>query len=64
MLFSTTIRENIAFGKDVLTLEEIKIAAELANASKFIDKLSNVQIKYILNMLIWLLGFIMHIINL
>jgi ABC-type multidrug transport system fused ATPase/permease subunit len=63
-LFSTTIRENIAFGKDVLTLEEIKIAAELANASKFIDKLPNVQIKYILNILIWLLGFIMHIINL
>lgn len=64
VLFSTTIRENIAFGKDVLTLEEIKIAAELANASKFIDKLPNVQIKYILNILIWLLGFIMHIINL
>jgi ATP-binding cassette, subfamily B (MDR/TAP), member 1 len=64
VLFSTTIRENIAFGKDVLTLEEIKIAAELVNASKFIDKLPNVQIKYILNMLIWLLGFIMHIINL
>ncbi|KAK3160969.1 hypothetical protein QOZ80_1BG0069580 [Eleusine coracana subsp. coracana] len=41
VLFSTTIRENIAYGKENLTLEEIKIAAELANASKFIDKLPN-----------------------
>ncbi|GJM94219.1 hypothetical protein PR202_ga10847 [Eleusine coracana subsp. coracana] len=41
VLFSTTIRENIAYGKENLTPEEIKIAAELANASKFIDKLPN-----------------------
>ncbi|KAF6167198.1 hypothetical protein GIB67_029836 [Kingdonia uniflora] len=39
VLFSSTIKENIAYGKDGATLEEIKAAAELANASKFIDKL-------------------------
>ncbi|ERN08603.1 hypothetical protein AMTRI_Chr11g155530 [Amborella trichopoda] len=39
VLFATTIRENIAYGKADATLEEIKVATELANAAKFIDKL-------------------------
>ncbi|KAL8139050.1 hypothetical protein V2J09_005051 [Rumex salicifolius] len=39
VLFASTIRENIAYGKDGATSEEIKAAAELANAAKFIDKL-------------------------
>ncbi|XP_068319430.1 ABC transporter B family member 9-like [Pyrus communis] len=38
-LFTTTIRENIAYGKDDATDEEIRRATELANAAKFIDKL-------------------------
>ncbi|XP_065859877.1 ABC transporter B family member 11-like [Euphorbia lathyris] len=38
-LFSSSIRDNIAYGKDGATIEEIKAAAELANAAKFIDKL-------------------------
>ncbi|KAL3754344.1 hypothetical protein ACJRO7_001558 [Eucalyptus globulus] len=33
------IKDNIAYGKEGATLEEIKAAAELANAAKFIDKL-------------------------
>ncbi|CAD6225495.1 unnamed protein product [Miscanthus lutarioriparius] len=41
VLFSTTIRENIAYGTEKLTLEEIKRAIELANAAIFIDKLPN-----------------------
>ncbi|XP_008675534.1 ABC transporter B family member 11 isoform X2 [Zea mays] len=41
VLFSTTIRENIAYGMENSTLEEIKRATELANAAKFIDKLPN-----------------------
>lgn len=41
VLFSSTIRENIAYGKDNLTTEEIKRAIELANAANFIDKLPN-----------------------
>ncbi|XP_047051167.1 ABC transporter B family member 4-like [Lolium rigidum] len=41
VLFSSTIRENIAYGKDNLTIEEIKSAIELANAANFIDKLPN-----------------------
>ncbi|CAM0882012.1 unnamed protein product [Alopecurus aequalis] len=41
VLFSSTIRENIAYGKDNLTLEEIKRAIEFANAANFIDKLPN-----------------------
>ncbi|WCJ22611.1 ABC transporter B family member 11 [Euphorbia peplus] len=39
VLFSSTIQENIAYGKDCATIEEIKAAAELANAAKFVDKL-------------------------
>ncbi|XP_044977654.1 ABC transporter B family member 4-like isoform X1 [Hordeum vulgare subsp. vulgare] len=41
VLFSSTIRENIAYGKDDLNLEEIRRAIELANAANFIDKLPN-----------------------
>ncbi|KAK6928923.1 ABC transporter type 1, transmembrane domain [Dillenia turbinata] len=39
ILFATTIRENIAYGKEGATDEEIRKAVELANAAKFIDKL-------------------------
>ncbi|OVA16636.1 ABC transporter [Macleaya cordata] len=39
VLFASSIKDNIAYGKDGATLEEIRVAAELANAAKFIDKL-------------------------
>ncbi|CAK8530849.1 unnamed protein product [Lathyrus sativus] len=39
ILFTTTIRENIAYGKEGATDEEITAAIALANAKKFIDKL-------------------------
>ncbi|PHU01603.1 ABC transporter B family member 12 [Capsicum chinense] len=39
VLFGSTIKDNIAYGKDDATLEEIKAAVQLANASKFIDNL-------------------------
>ncbi|RZB55138.1 ABC transporter B family member 11, partial [Glycine soja] len=39
VLFTCSIKENIAYGKDGATDEEIRAAAELANAAKFIDKL-------------------------
>ncbi|KAJ4968523.1 hypothetical protein NE237_015224 [Protea cynaroides] len=39
VLFASSIKDNIAYGKDGATIEEIKAAAELANAAKFIDKL-------------------------
>ncbi|KAM7521367.1 hypothetical protein LguiA_011269 [Lonicera macranthoides] len=39
VLFSSSIKDNIAYGKDGATAEEIRAAAELANAAKFIDKL-------------------------
>lgn len=39
VLFSGSIKDNIAYGKDGATAEEIRVAAELANATKFIDKL-------------------------
>lgn len=44
-LFATTIRENIAYGKDDATDEEIRTAIQLANAAKFIDKLPQVKSK-------------------
>ena len=43
VLFACSIKENIAYGKDGATTEEIKAAAEIANAAKFIDKLPQVQ---------------------
>ncbi|XP_062096709.1 ABC transporter B family member 9 [Humulus lupulus] len=39
VLFAATLRENIAYGKENATDEEIKTAIELANAAKFINKL-------------------------
>ncbi|CAK7327444.1 unnamed protein product [Dovyalis caffra] len=39
VLFACSIKDNIAYGKDVASSEEIRTAAELANAAKFIDKL-------------------------
>ncbi|XP_021764176.1 ABC transporter B family member 9-like [Chenopodium quinoa] len=39
VLFTTTLRENIAYGKEGATDAEIRTAIELANAAKFIDKL-------------------------
>ncbi|KAE8699645.1 ABC transporter B family member 12 [Hibiscus syriacus] len=39
VLFTSSIRDNITYGKEGATTEEIRAAAELANAAKFIDKL-------------------------
>ncbi|KAL8101133.1 ABC transporter B family member 21-like [Apium graveolens] len=39
VLFASSIKDNIAYGKDGATMEEIRAAAELANAARFIDKL-------------------------
>ncbi|XP_057439153.1 ABC transporter B family member 4-like [Lotus japonicus] len=38
-LFASSIKDNIAYGKEGATIKEIRAAAELANASKFIDRL-------------------------
>lgn len=38
-LFSTTIRDNIAYGRPDAPMEEIVAAAEAANAAEFIDRL-------------------------
>ncbi|XP_018437487.1 ABC transporter B family member 5 [Raphanus sativus] len=39
VLFSSSIMENIGYGKEGATVQEIEAAAKLANAAKFIDKL-------------------------
>ncbi|CAA0813219.1 ABC transporter B family member 11 [Striga hermonthica] len=39
VLFASSIKDNIAYGKDGASVEEIEAAAECANAAKFIDKL-------------------------
>ncbi|XP_074269732.1 ABC transporter B family member 9-like isoform X2 [Silene latifolia] len=39
VLFTTTIKDNIAYGKEGATDQEIRSAIQLANAAKFIDKL-------------------------
>lgn len=43
VLFTSSIKDNIAYGKDGATMEEIIAATELANAAKFIDKLPKVH---------------------
>lgn len=43
VLFTTTIKENISYGKEGASDGEIRIAIELANAAKFIDKMPDVQ---------------------
>ena len=42
LLFMTSIKDNITYGKADATIEEIKKAAELANAATFIEKLPDV----------------------
>ena len=42
VLFATTVKSNIAYGKENGTEEEIRMAIELANAATFIDKLPEV----------------------
>ncbi|KAL8029397.1 hypothetical protein ABFX02_14G223000 [Erythranthe guttata] len=39
VLFCSSIKENIAYGKNGASVEEIRAAAQHANAAKFIDKL-------------------------
>jgi len=39
LLFSGTVRENIAYGRPDATLEEVRAAAEAAQASEFIEEL-------------------------
>lgn len=41
VLFMTSIKDNIIYGKEDAKFEEIKRAAELANAANFIEKLPN-----------------------
>ncbi|XP_073136211.1 ABC transporter B family member 11-like isoform X2 [Henckelia pumila] len=39
VLFASSIKDNILYGKDDASMEEVEAAAEHANAAKFIDKL-------------------------
>lgn len=48
VLFASTIKDNIAYGKEGSTIEEIRAAAELANAAKFVDKLPQVVLVLVL----------------
>ena len=43
VLFGTTIAENIRYGKDGATQEEIEAAAQMANAHNFIMNLPHVS---------------------
>lgn len=44
VLFDTTIRENIRYGKDGVTQEDIEAACRKSNAHNFITKLPKVMI--------------------
>jgi ATP-binding cassette, subfamily B (MDR/TAP), member 1 len=43
LLFMTTIRENILYGEEGATPEEVRRALVLANAANFIDQLPDVR---------------------
>lgn len=43
ILFATTLKENIAYGKENATDLEIRTALQIANAANFIDELPKVQ---------------------
>ena len=47
ILFASTIKENLVYGKDGATLEEIHVAFELSNETKFISRLGQVLIFFI-----------------
>ena len=42
-LFALTIEENIRYGRDGVTKQEIESACDMANASEFIGKLPQVR---------------------
>lgn len=52
VLFTGSIKDNIAYGKDGATSDEIRAATELANAAKFIDKLPQVPLFMFTNALL------------
>ena len=41
VIFNTTVNENIAYGKDDISKEKIKIAIEVAQAKDFVEKMEN-----------------------
>jgi ABC-type multidrug transport system fused ATPase/permease subunit len=47
VLFSTTVAENIAFGREGVTQHEIEKAAKIANAHDFIIRFPKVKRKFI-----------------
>lgn len=49
ILFGSTIGDNITYGKNNATIEEIKAATELANASKFINMMPQVVLNFLMN---------------
>ena len=46
MLFATTVAENIRYGRDDATQEEIEEAAKMANAHEFISAMPKVGVRY------------------
>lgn len=58
VLFGTTIAENISYGKDGCTQEEIERAAKDANAHDFIMKLP--KVKQYIRKALTKLEFILH----
>ena len=51
VLFGTTIGENIRYGREGVTQEQIELAAKQANAHDFIMKLPQVYLGSLLNAL-------------
>lgn len=48
VLFASSIKENIAYGKNDATLNQIRKAAQVANAVNFIDKLPQVRFQNVI----------------
>lgn len=52
VLFATSIYENIRYGYEYATKEQIEEAAKMANAHDFIQKLPSVSLKFNVNFLV------------
>lgn len=64
VLFTGTIKDNIAYGKTGATIQEIRAVVELANAAKFIDTFPKVNLPFFFSCFIVKYLYFVYVISL
>lgn len=64
VLFTGTIKDNIAYGKTGATIQEIRAVVELANAAKFIDTFPKVNLPFFFSYFIVKYLYFVYVISL